>query len=83
MSEALQTFKGTISVGGREISNLKFADDIDLMAGSHQELRELTLLIEKTCSVYEMEISAEKSKVMSMGTEAMKPEVMVKGIALK
>ena len=44
MSETLQTFNGTVSVGGRNISNLRFADDIDLMAGSRKELGELTEL---------------------------------------
>ena len=37
MSEALQTFNGTVSVGGRNISNLRFADDMDLVAGKNWE----------------------------------------------
>ena len=28
----------TISIGGRNLSNLRFADDIDLLAGSNDEL---------------------------------------------
>ena len=43
MSEALQTFNGTVSVDGRNISNLRFADDVDLMAESRKELGELIL----------------------------------------
>ena len=34
--------KSTISVGGRIINNLRFADDIDLIAGTNSELQELT-----------------------------------------
>jgi len=83
MSEALETFKGTVSVGGRSISNLRFADDIDLMAGSRKELGELTSLLDKTCNDYGMEISTDKSKVMSMGTEATKPEIIVRGNKLE
>ena len=48
MSQALQTFnekKHLMSVGGRNISNLRFADDIDLMAGSRKELGEITELV--------------------------------------
>ena len=31
----------TISIGGRNLSNLRFADDIDLIAGSNDELQTL------------------------------------------
>ena len=62
MSEALQTFNGTVSVGGRDISNLRFADDIDLMAGSRKELGELTELVDTTSPAYGMEVSKKKVK---------------------
>ena len=39
-------FSGTISINGREISNLRFADDIDLIAGTEEELQELTTTLE-------------------------------------
>ena len=32
----------TISIGSRNLSNLRFADDIDLIAGSNDELQTLT-----------------------------------------
>ena len=32
----------TISIGGRNLYNLRFADDIDLIAGSNDELQTLT-----------------------------------------
>ena len=35
MQEALHNFNGTIPINGREISNLRFADDIDLNAGTY------------------------------------------------
>ena len=66
MSEALQTFNATVSVGGRNISNLRCADDIDLMAGSRKELGELTELVDTTCAAYGMEVSTEKSKIMAI-----------------
>ena len=41
----------TISIGGRNISNLRFSDDIDLIAGSNIELQELTnRLVESSSS---------------------------------
>ena len=37
MTNALENHKGTIAVGGRKITNLRFADDIDLMARTADE----------------------------------------------
>jgi len=42
MTDALDDFDGTVSIGGRKISNLSFADDIDLLAGLMEELSDLT-----------------------------------------
>ena len=33
MTEALEKHHGTVSIGGRTITNLRFADDIDGLAG--------------------------------------------------
>ena len=38
MNEALLDHKGTVSIRGRVITNLRFADDIDGLAGSEHEL---------------------------------------------
>ena len=43
MSDVLEEHKGTISIAGRTITNLRFADDIDGLAGSEQELAQLGL----------------------------------------
>ena len=64
MQEALHNFNGTTSINGREISNLRFADDIDLIAGTEEELQELTTTLERRARAYGMEISAEKSKIV-------------------
>ena len=49
----------TISIGGRNLSNLRFADDIDLIAGSNDELQTLT----NSANRYGMQISSENSKI--------------------
>ena len=64
MIETLHDHHTSISIGGRPICNLRFADDIDLMAGSNQELQDLTNSLASSASAYGMEISTEKSKVM-------------------
>ena len=42
MQDTLNNHTSTIAVGGNNICNLTFADDIDLMAGSIPELQQLT-----------------------------------------
>ena len=42
MQDTLENHQSTISIRWRLISNLRFADDIDLLAGSESELQELT-----------------------------------------
>ena len=64
MQEAVCNFNGTISINGRDINNLRFADDIDLIAGTEEELQELKTTLERRARAYGMEISAEKSKIM-------------------
>ena len=51
-------------ISGRKISNLSFADDIDLIAGSNTELQDLTNRLVESSKAHGMEISQEKSKTM-------------------
>lgn len=59
MTDALDDHVGTVSIGGRPVTNLRFADDIDGLAGSEDELRELITKLEKISTAYGMEINAE------------------------
>ena len=54
---------GKVSIGGRYITNLRFADDIDALAEEEQELEALVKSLDKTR--YKMEINAEKTKLMT------------------
>ena len=47
MTDALENHKGTVSIGGRTITNLRFADDIDGLAGEEKELTNLTDHLDK------------------------------------
>ena len=38
MTNALEDGEGTVSIGGRAITNLRFSDDIDGLAGEEEEL---------------------------------------------
>ena len=65
MTDALEDHEGTVSIGGRTITNLRFADDIDGLAGEEEELANLAERLDKTTTAYGMEISAEKTKLMT------------------
>ena len=43
MTDALEDHEGTVSIGGRAITNLRFADDINGLAGEE----ELVQLVER------------------------------------
>ena len=61
MRDALEEHKGTVSTGGRTITNLHFADDIDGLAGGEEELAKLAVRLDKASTAYGMEISALKT----------------------
>ena len=37
MTDALEDYEGTVNIGGRTITNLRFADDIDSLVGEEEE----------------------------------------------
>ena len=47
-----------VSIGGKTITNLRFADDIDGLAGEEVELAKLVERLGKASTAYCMEISA-------------------------
>ena len=52
MSETQRNYSSSISVGGRPLWNLKFADDIDLLAGTNEKLQELTDQLSRSATRY-------------------------------
>ena len=61
MTDALDDHQGTVSIGGRTITDLRFADDIDGLAGE-EELAKLVERLEKAPAANGMEISADHDK---------------------
>ena len=41
MTDDLEDHEGTVSIGGRTITSLRFADDIDGLAGEEEKLAKL------------------------------------------
>ena len=63
MTDALEDHEDTVSIGGRAITSLHFADDIDGLSGE-EELVKLVEHLNKASTAYGMEISAKKTKLM-------------------
>ena len=83
MTDALENHTSTVSIGGRTVTNLKFADDIDGLAGNEEELARLVKRLDETSTRYGMEISAEKTKMMRNSDEPIKTKITVSGQQLE
>ena len=67
-TDAEEDHEGTVSIGGRTITNLRFVDDIDGLAGDEEELAKLVERLDKASTAYGVDISAEKTKLMTNNT---------------
>ena len=52
MTDALGDHKGAVSIGGKTSTNLRFADDIDDLAGGEEELANLVECLRKASSAW-------------------------------
>ena len=83
VTDALEVHEGTVSIGGRTITKLRFADDIDALAGEEEELAKSVERLDKASTAYGMEISAEKTKLMTNNTSGINTEIKVNGQKLE
>ena len=79
MNDALGNHKGRVSIGDRTITNLRFADEIDGLKGKEKEVAALVDHQDKTSSAFSIEISAEKSKLMTNNTDGISIDIRVDG----
>ena len=77
MTDTFEDHEGTVSIGGRTITTLCFADDIDGLAGEEEELANLVEHLDKAFTAYGMEISAKKTKLMTNNTSGINTEIKV------
>jgi len=65
MKETLDGFQGGPQIGGRMITNLRYADDVILLATSEAELQELVDRLDRVSRKYSLIINVDKIKVMA------------------
>ena len=79
MTDTIEDHEGTVSIGGRPITNLRFADDIDGLAGKEEQLAKVAERFDKSSTAYGMEISAEKTKLITNNTSGINTDIKENG----
>ena len=79
MSDAPEEHDGKVSIDGRNITNLRFADGINALAQEGQELEALVESLDKIYTRYMIEVSAEKTKLMTNSTIGIQTKIYTKG----
>ena len=54
-----------IKIAGRNINNLRYADDITLMAESKEELKSLLINVKEESEKVDLKFNIEKTKIMA------------------
>jgi len=69
LGEALEAYRGGALINGRRVSNLCFADDIDLMGETVDEAQDVLHAVHQSSQRYGLEISKNKTKVLLVAKE--------------
>ena len=67
MRKALDGWKGGISIGGRQINNLRYADDTTLLANSLDEMSEILNRVKLESEAKGLKLNVTKTKYMIVG----------------
>ena len=79
MTDALKDHQGTVSIGGRAIANLTFADDIDGLTGKEEELASQVGRLDKISAAFCLEITAEEAKLMNNSPNGNNIDIRING----
>ena len=63
----LEEAQAGIKIAGRNINNLRYADDITLMAESEEELKSLQMKVKEESEKVSLKLSIQKTKIMASG----------------
>ena len=63
----LEEAQAGIKIAGRNINNLKYADDTTLMAESEEELRSLLMKVKEESGKVALKLNIQKTKIMAFG----------------
>ena len=63
----LEEAQAGIKIAGRNINNLRYADDITLMAESEEELKSLLMKLKEENEKVGLKLNIQKTKIMACG----------------
>ena len=63
----LDEAQAEIKVAGRNINNLRYADDTTLMAESEEELKSLLMKVKEESEIVGLNLNIQKTKIMASG----------------
>ena len=66
-STGLEEAKAGIKIAGRNIKNLRYADDTTLMAESEEDLKSLLIKVKEESEKVGLKLSIQKMKIMASG----------------
>ena len=66
-STGLEETQAGIKIAGRNISNLRYADDTTLMAESEEELKRLLIKVKEESEKVGLKLIIQKTKIIALG----------------
>ena len=63
----LKEAQAGIKISGRNINNLRYADDTTLMAESEEELKSLLMKVKEESGKIDLKLNIQKTKIMASG----------------
>ena len=66
-NSGLEEAQAGIKTAGRNINNLRYADDTTLMAESEEELKSLLMRVEEESETVGLNLNIQKTKIMASG----------------
>ena len=66
-NSGLDDSQAGINIAGRNINNLRYADDTTLMAESEEELKSLLMKVKKESEKVGLKLNIQKTKIMASG----------------
>ena len=63
----LEEAQAGIKIAGRNINNLRYADDTTLMAESEKELKSLLMIVKEESEKVGLKLNIQKTKIMASG----------------
>ena len=66
-NDGLDEVQAKIKISGRNINNLRYADDTTIMVESKEELKRLLLRVKEETEKTDLKLNIQKTKIMASG----------------